>query len=269
MNKLHLRTNWRRWCLAGVMAWGGGIPAARAEIFSAGHGDVGGIYANSELELEVHLDDAGVELSPEEVTIVVPASAAQGRPAGAAYDAIGVPASGRIFKLSQSSFEANVLDHSPFLGIATEEIPSGIFTPFPGTNPAAGIGLVRLELVAVTGPGHFTVWRDFPGGPGWESRSGFVGMPLASSDGVDPAHDYVDLPTGVHEHENWAFTAPGVYDVTLRLSGELLAGGRAVAEGTYRFEVVPEPSSALLALGTVALAAAARRRRSPPARIEH
>jgi surface-anchored protein len=219
---------------------------AAANVFASGHGDIGGVFDGQSLTLEIHLENAGVELAPDEAIVVVPATTRELRPLGTSFDALGVHEGGFIYKLSQNSFEATVLDDAPFLGLATEEIPPFTFQPFPGTDPAQGVGRVRLELLNVVGPGHFGLWRVFPGGPGWESRDGFVGLPLASADGIDPIVDYVDLPTGIHEHANWAFTAAGDYQVTFRLSGELVGGEAVAGVGTYHFQVVPEPNAVLI-----------------------
>jgi surface-anchored protein len=127
--------------------------------------------------------------------------------------------------LPQGSFEAT-LEAAPFLGLSAEGIASGVF---------AG-NLLRFSLIAVEGPGHFSLWRETSGGPGFESRPGFVGIPIASSDGID-ANDFVDLPVGLHEHVNWGFSAPGRYDVTFSATGELIGGGVLSAHGTFRFEV--------------------------------
>lgn len=220
----------------------------RGHVLSMGHGDVGGVFDDGTLTMELHLEEADLELAPQDGLILVPASTREPRPAGEAYDALGAPSGAAIYKLSQNSFEATVLDRAPFLGLATEEIPAFTFQPFPGTDPALGIGRVRLELLDVDGPGDFALWRNLPSGPGWESRGGFVGLPLASADGIDPALDYIDLPTLVHEHANWGFTAVGDYRVTFRLSGELASGELAAAVGTYHFQVVPEPNALLTAL---------------------
>lgn len=237
-----------------------GRPRASAtEIFSSGHGDVGVAYEDGELELELHLDDLGEAFAPEDATVRVPGTAAEPRPSGAAYDALGVPAGATIFRLSQSAAEA-ALEGAPFLGLATEEIPSHTFATFPGTDPAAGIGLIRVELIAATGPGHFALWQDIGGLPGFETRPGLIGPALVSFDGIDPSDDFFVMPTGIHDHANWAFTAPGDYAIALRASGELLSGEMLESVATYNFHVAPEPSSlALAGIAVVALCGFAAR----------
>jgi surface-anchored protein len=221
-------------------------PSWAVEVFATGHGDVGAAYEDGELELEVHLDDAGEAFAPEDVVIRVPSTTAEPRPAHAGFDALGVPAGATIYRLSQSAADA-ALKGSPFLGLATEEIPPHTFSAFPGTNPAHGIGLIRIELLAVNGPGHFSLWQDVGGLPGFETRPGLVGPALASFGGIDTSEDFFPRPTGIHDHANWDFTAAGEYAITLRASGELLTGEFLESVGTYNFHVAPEPGSLALA----------------------
>jgi surface-anchored protein len=131
--------------------------------------------------------------------------------------------------------------------LATEEVPPHVFTIFPGTNPADGIGLIRLELVAVSGPGDFALWQDVDGRPGFSTRPNLIGMAMTSADGIDAASDFVELPSGIHDHANWAFTAPGDYTITFRASGEMLTGEMLESVATYSFHVAPEPNALWLA----------------------
>ncbi len=50
---------------------------------------------------------------------------------------------------------------------------------------------------------------------------------------------------GGHSHFNMAFTQPGVYDVTFKVTGNHGVDGPAIDTKTFRFDVtaVPEPSS--------------------------
>lgn len=227
-------------------------PAAATALFTAGHGDVGIVYEDGALQFELHVEDAGVAYDPGEAAIVVPAAALENRKSSPAYDAIGVAANAPFYKLAQGSFEA-ATEQLPFVGLAAEEVPLGIFKN----------NLLRLSLVSVEGPGHFSLWRETATGPGFESRPGFVGIPLASSDGVD-AIDHVFLPASLHEHANWGFTERGTYFVTLRAEGELLSGETLAGEGTFRFDVVPvsEPASLYLAASAAALVWRSRRKRN-------
>jgi surface-anchored protein len=231
-----------------------------AEVFASGHGDVGIAFEDGELELELHLEDVGEAFAPHEAVVWVPFTRRETRPTGSAYDGLGVPPGATIYRLSQSAVEA-AHDGAPFLGLATEEIPPHTFTTFPGTNPVDGIGLIRLELVAVSGPGHFALWQDVDGLPGFSTRPGLIGMAITSADGISAASDFVELPSGIHDHANWAFTAPGDYTITFRASGELLTGEMLESVAAYNFHVAPEPNALWLAAigGAIVLCCGVRR----------
>ena len=64
--------------------------------------------------------------------------------------------------------------------------------------------------------------------------------------------DSFSVPSGGHVHRTLFFTEPGIYQVGIQAAG--LNGATQVSgSGVYTFQVVPEPSSLVLA----ALAAAA------------
>jgi surface-anchored protein len=130
----------------------------------------------------------------------------------------------------------------PFLGIASEEL-----TP-------ANWNSLTLRLVVASGPagGHFSLWQsDLFGSPT---------MKMATGDGISAA-DTISLSVGGHDHFNYGFTQPGIYNLTFQWDGEHAVDGVVSATGTYSFGVttVPESSStALLALGALALFARRR-----------
>jgi surface-anchored protein len=131
-----------------------------------------------------------------------------------------------------------------YLGLATEEILSGIFV---GDE-------VSVNLISVSGPGTFSMYTESLGNPN---------VIFDSSDGISGA-DSVTLPVGTHQHFNFGFTAPGDYTIAFEGSGTLVAGNTFTQSGPvdYFFTVVPEPTSAALAgMGILSLLVAARRRR--------
>ncbi|MFN9982522.1 MAG: TIGR03769 domain-containing protein, partial [bacterium] len=108
-------------------------------------------------------------------------------------------------------------------------------------------GNISLSLKAVSGPGNFSVW----------SLNGF-GAPevrMSTANGIS-ADDRLALVPGSHGHFNVGFSAPGDYLVTLEASGtHLIDGLRTSDPATYRFQVIPEPSTwALAVAGAGALA---------------
>ena len=72
---------------------------------------------------------------------------------------------------------------------------------------------VSLHLVGVRGPGNVSLYAtDAFGAPQVFFNSG---------DGIDE-QDVFPVAVGGHAHQNWAFTAPGVYKVDVQASGTLV-----------------------------------------------
>lgn len=236
--------------------------AARAEVWSAGHGDIGVAYdpqaSTTAFEMELHAaqgavidgvaitNPAGQAYEPADVTIQVPAAANLQRIdnptgfwsglatgydfTGATYDALGVPVGANLWVLS---FDAADAAHygTPFLGWATEEGFAGenfgniTFTPISFAAPAGA----RMAVY----DGTTQEWVLQAG------DTSFVGDSFA-------------VPAESHVHRTLFFTEPGIYQVGIQAAG--LNGATQVSgSGVYTFQVVPEPS----ALALAALAAAA------------
>lgn len=124
---------------------------------------------------------------------------------------------------------------TPFLGIGIEELVPGDWLG----------GTVTLKLVSYTGPGDFLLWQD--GGLGGANVF------------FDSAGDAFTLAAGSHTHYNWGFTEKGIYELEFEISGNHGVDGLQSASGLYTFQVVPEPTTAMLgAFGALALL---RRRR--------
>ncbi|HAQ58169.1 MAG TPA: hypothetical protein DEA16_02000 [Opitutae bacterium] len=87
-----------------------------------------------------------------------------------------------------------------------------------------------------------------------------------SVDSSDGFNDTLILKIGSHAHYNFAFTAEGLYNVTLTASGILNEGSQTLSTSdpaTFLFGVnaVPEPSAFALIAGGMTLGFAAMRRR--------
>jgi surface-anchored protein len=242
---------------------------AQAGTWTLGHGDIGVAYSGTgtAFEMEVHLGEGAVisgstvpepgeAFEPGDVVIQVPNSAnlkaistGSGQWAGndVGYDfvatgtTLGVAQGGNLWVLSFNESDADFYQ-TPFLGWATEEGFDGLdfgnvtFTPYSFSSPAGGsMGIFEDDLTPL--------WVLLDG------DSSFSG-------------DSFEVAPGGHVHRVLAFTQPGIYEIGIQATS-LLDGTTVVGQSVYTFEVVPEPSSVVLAgLGAMgALAAGWRRRR--------
>jgi surface-anchored protein len=67
-----------------------------------------------------------------------------------------------------------------------------------------------------------------------------------SGDGIDE-QDVFPVTVGGHSHQNWAFTAPGVYQVDVQASGTLGGASEAIQSevATFTFHIVGAPVTAV------------------------
>jgi surface-anchored protein len=195
------------------------------------------------------------EFEPGEVTTVVGKSgydfiaSAGGRPAGSAWDPIGIGAGNSFWFLPQAAAGpggATALG-LPLLGLGAEEVTLGAFDG----------NLMKITLVGAVMPtgGNFSMWTtDFGGNPTFA---------MSTYDGISAADmKLLDIGVSDHEHVNWGFTEAGLYELTFEFSA--LEGGILVSEtATYTFAAIPEPShyAAVLAAGTLAVFGIQRRMR--------
>ena len=128
------------------------------------------------------------------------AATRQSVPADASYGFLG-NAGDSVWVLPQEEQEGVL-----YAGIAGDEIESGVFKQ----------EAVSLHLVGVRGPGNVSLYAtDAFGAPQVFFNSG---------DGIDE-QDVFPVAVGGHAHQNWAFTAPGVYKVDVQASGTLVGAG--------------------------------------------
>lgn len=162
------------------------------------------------------------EYEPSEVTIVVPEFSTT------------TLNSQNYYWLPQDETDA-ANNAAPFLGIGLEEL-----APIDWVG-----GSVTLSLVSISGPGNIVIWQD-----------GFPDPTIY----FDSAGDSASLTAGSHTHFNWGFSTPGIYELDFAISGTHADDGLQSASAVYFFEVIPEPSTALLV--TLGVFGLLRRRRA-------
>lgn len=142
--------------------------------------------------------------------------------------------------------------NSPFYFLPQVEVEG---QPFPGfdTEGLSGLfdGPVTLSLDGFEGPGRFSLYSV-----------GSFGDPTLFLGSGPGGPGSFNLPVGTHAHFNWAFSAPGEYEVTLVAS--LDDGGNVLASAptTFHIEVIPEPGvMSLLAIGGIGILLILIRRR--------
>lgn len=159
------------------------------------------------------------------------------RPAGSTWDFTGVAAGQPLFVLPQSQNPG-----LPFLGIGAEGVATSTF-----------VGPINLRLTALSGPGAFSLFKT--------DAFGAINPFMASADGITAA-DTLSVSAGSHVHYAWSFTQPGTYDLTLVASATLPGGTLTTSDpATFRFVVVPEPSTLGLAVIAACGGVAALQRR--------
>ena len=182
-------------------------------VFDRGEIDLEVSYDNGEWELSL-LDEANErEIEASDAALHAGPDSWQPVPADSSFAFLGSPGSS-IYILPQDENDGIL-----FLGIAGDEIESGIFEN----------DQIALNLSKVDGPGAVYLYST--------DEFGVSTQYFNSSDGVG-SEDRFPIRVGGHSHQNWAFTAPGIYRITLNASG-LLADGGTVASGdtTFLFEV--------------------------------
>lgn len=244
-------------CACVAVCWFTCTVRAQTNIFTQGHFDAPSVgYSGGVFTMEIHDHDNDLDYSPANSLLVAVPESIVNRPAGSQWDFLGVSAGQPLWVLPSTQVPGIL-----YIGAAAEDVPASTVTPWsPGDPriPGGNFPWVRLNVVAVRGPGRFSVYTtDTFGNPiVWASRSSggnHVPSGLPSS---------LFLLEGSHLHFNWAFSAEGEYEVDWQVVSAV--GGQPVTSDVetffYRAAAVPEPSAlALAGLSSVGLLAAGRR----------
>ncbi|MEM9825893.1 MAG: choice-of-anchor M domain-containing protein [Planctomycetota bacterium] len=180
--------------------------------YTEDHGDVRLGYADGRWNLDINPEEIeGAPFAPDEVLIVAGPDSLETIPTDDDFDFLGGDDGSDVYILPQT----NVPPTLPDLGIGGEQITPGTFASYTNNDPRVDATgpWIEMRLVDLRGPegGEFSVYSSTIDGPNvW----------IATSDGIDNS-DGVFLQSGSHNHYNWAFTMPGIYEVDVVASGFL------------------------------------------------
>lgn len=190
------------------------LNAAGATVLNDGHVDVASTLENGRLVTWIKDTTTGgqpIWRDPAQTILqALPAAQVQ-LPRNAKWSFIGATGT-PVYLLPQKQRDGIL-----WPGWSTEHIDS-----------AATTGGIGWRLVSATGPGHVSVFdTDTFGNPR---------VYFATADGVDQA-DYTVIPKRTHAHGSWAFTAPGLYCLTMQRAAQLPGGSTASSNFTLALAV--------------------------------
>ncbi len=191
-------------------AWG----ATKPLILDSGHNPIEVLYENDEWTFFIDGSETGQgHLAPEE-TVYHLTDATQ----------LTIPTNPNFAFLGETGAPVWIAPHIErtgvlLLGVSGERIAPNLFRN----------DRLNLRLVSVDGPGFFTIY-------GIDS-SGSVELYQNSGDGINE-QDALPFGIGGHDHQNWTFSSPGLYEVTFQAEGTLQSGEQVTSpEATFRFAV--------------------------------
>lgn len=213
---------------------------------STGHYDIEIEFENDALGLVVGVDDplpGEPELYDSTDTIYQLQSSADAgindefpRPANFDFFGPGVATGAPIWLTAAGSNDQGI---APLVGIAAEDVVPGTFVN----------NQLTLRLVGFSGPGQIAGFIPVVNG---------TPTPAFRTDNGLNASDVATVIAGAgHQDYVFAFSAPGLYNLTFEATGELVGGGTRTGTGTYNFGVnfanvpvvIPEAGTISLMLG--------------------
>ncbi len=197
--------------------------------YTDGHADIGVKYdATNGFDLRYNFGSNGVldgtplgtgvntEFDPGDVYTRAGDGVKLSAPGGSQWDFLGTTSGSDIWVLPQAN-TAGV----PFLGTAGDDLDDS-----DNWN-----GNINYEITGVTRPSgsHFSLYQA--------GAFGGLSVPVATSDGLS---DNLEVTVGSHDHYNWAFTKPGVYQMEVTASGERTSGETVQETEVFWFAVGDE-----------------------------
>jgi surface-anchored protein len=211
-------------------------------VYHAGHADIGVDYLTGppRFELKIRFDGNSLfedgstfsfqRVPPESVAIRAPdppiiREIHLGDPevpnddydnSGAEWDFLGAAVGEPVWFMPQTNDPSK-----PFFGFATDTL-----------NPPQWSGPMTWsleEVVSAPAEGNVSLWQtDFFGSPAAK---------FASYDGIDPEDDSFTQIIGGHDHYNWGFSKPGIYEVRLGATATRVGVGPVHGTGIFTFFV--------------------------------
>lgn len=135
---------------------------------------------------------------------------------GPEWDFLGVAQGEPVWTLPQTSEVGK-----PFFGFATDNL-------FPPSQWNGPISFALEEIVSGPAGGEVSMWQ-----------SDFFGQPtvmFASADGIGEDDDFTQT-IGGHDHYNWGFSKPGVYQICLGAYANRVGAGQVQGTGVFTFLV--------------------------------
>ena len=206
-------------------------PATAQTIYNTGHWDISAHEHGSLLELSLHNHDLESEYPLGSSVISYDFGASSPTSVSVGDSNLGL--------LYVSPEDEIAADDSamPFIGFSAGELA----LPFTGTVTFTMTGFTYTG----SGTGNFYLFEGTS--LFWDSRAG-VGN-----------YGSFSVNVGSHGHGEFGFSDLGLYEITLQASGN---DGSPVSgeSATFRFDVVPEPSTGVLLMAGLATLSAVRRR---------
>ncbi len=232
------------------------IPAQAQSIYTSGHADVGVGYddAANEFEPHWHLGSGAVvngspllaeeEFEPADL-IARATDQTYATLTGMSSSLGGLADGSMVFAFGRGSRQPN-------LGFATEELAPAEWS----TSITFTLTSMVRDTTATALNGQFALYETN------SAATSFTDVLFSSANPSSTSGtNSFSMAAGFHEHFLFVFTQPGIYDLTFNFSGTHATDGNISTNATFRFHMVPEPTTAtLLLLGGLGALLANRRR---------